>query len=70
MPSWKDILIHTIKLADEVKRLNHICDKPADITNDIDKRVVRIETLMEVSKLRLPFGVNNRCALGNLPTCW
>jgi len=50
MATWKDILLDTIKLTDEVKRLNTQTEKLSDRTIDLDKRVVRLETLVEVAK--------------------
>ena len=50
MASWKDILLDTLKLTDEVKRLNDKTEKLADRTFDIDKRLVRLETMIEVAK--------------------
>ncbi|SMF16818.1 hypothetical protein SAMN02745866_01094 [Alteromonadaceae bacterium Bs31] len=49
MASWKDILIDTLKLTDEVKRLNEKTEKLSDRTLEIDKRVVRLETMVEVA---------------------
>jgi hypothetical protein len=50
MASWTDILLDTLKLTDEVKTLNGLTEKLSDKTIDIDKRLVRIETLVEVAK--------------------
>ncbi len=50
MANWKDILLDTIKLADEVKRLNVQTEKLSDRTIELDKRLVRLETLVEVAK--------------------
>jgi hypothetical protein len=35
---------------DEVEKLNHLTEKLSDKTIDLDKRLVRIETLVEVAK--------------------
>lgn len=48
--SWKDLLIDVLKLTDETKRLNQDIDKLQSHVVDVDKRVVRLETLVEVSK--------------------
>ncbi len=50
MASWTDILLDTIKLTDEVKKLNGQTEKLSDKTIDLDKRLVRLETLIEVAK--------------------
>ncbi|MGH1486897.1 MAG: hypothetical protein ACRBCI_11795 [Cellvibrionaceae bacterium] len=50
MAGWKEILLDTLKLTDEVKRLNQQVLKLSDRTVDIDKRLVRLETLVEVAK--------------------
>ena len=50
MAGWKEILLDTLKLTDEVKRLNQQVQKLSDRTVDIDKRLVRLETLVEVAR--------------------
>lgn len=50
MASWTDILLDTLKLTDEVKKLNGLTEKLSDKTLDLDKRLVRLETLVEVAK--------------------
>jgi predicted nucleic acid-binding Zn-ribbon protein len=52
--SWKDILLDMLKLTDEVKRLNERTEKLSDRTLDIDKRLVRLETMVEMAQRRLP----------------
>ena len=52
--SWKDILLDMLKLTDEIKRLNERTEKLSDRTLDIDKRLVRLETMVEISQRRLP----------------
>ena len=55
MSGWKDLLIDTLKLTDEVKRLNRDIERIETHLLGIDKRVVRIETLVEMAeKNRLP----------------
>jgi hypothetical protein len=49
---WKDLLLETLKLADEVKRLNTNIEKLADRVVDIDKPVVRLETMVEIASMR------------------
>nr|WP_319396354.1 hypothetical protein [uncultured Desulfobacter sp.] len=50
MSGWKELVLDIIRLTDTVQRLNDRTEKLADQTNDIDKRVVRLETLVEVSQ--------------------
>lgn len=50
MANWTDILLDTLKLTDEVKKLNGLTEKLSDKTVDLDKRLVRLETLVEVAK--------------------
>jgi len=54
MASWKDILIDVLKLTDEVKRLNVQTEKLGDLTANIDKRLVRLETMVEIAQKQLP----------------
>jgi hypothetical protein len=51
MSSWKEILLDTLKLTDEVRRLNEQTSALSDRTLEIDKRVVRLETMVEISLL-------------------
>ncbi|MCP4264762.1 MAG: hypothetical protein GY777_04155 [Candidatus Brocadiaceae bacterium] len=53
MAGWKDILLDTLKLTEEVKRLNTQTEKLSDKTVDIDKRLVRLETMVELSLKRI-----------------
>jgi len=50
MSGWKDLLIDILKLTDEVKRLNQTIERLQAHVVDVDKRLVRLETLVEVSK--------------------
>jgi hypothetical protein len=55
MAGWKDILLDVLKLTDEVKRLNGTTEKLSERTIDMDKRLVRLETMVEVvQQQRLP----------------
>jgi hypothetical protein len=55
MATWKDILMDVITLTDEVKRLNVTTEQLSSRTIDIDKRLVRLETMVEVAQInRLP----------------
>ena len=50
MAGWKDILIDVIKLTDEVKHLNQKTELLTEKTISIDKRVVRLETIVEIAE--------------------
>jgi hypothetical protein len=50
MAGWKDILIDVIKLTDEVKRLNQKSELLSERTISIDKRVVSLETIIEIAE--------------------
>lgn len=50
MAGWKELLIDVLKLTDETKRLNSDIDRLQSHVIDVDKRVVRLETLVEVAK--------------------
>ena len=55
MATWKDILMDVITLTDEVKRLNATTEQLSSRTIDMDKRLVRLETMVEVAQInRLP----------------
>ncbi len=55
MATWKDILMDVITLTDEVKRLNATTEQLSSRTIDMDKRLVRLETMVEVTQInRLP----------------
>ena len=49
MAGWKEILIDVIKLTDEVKRLNQKTELLTERTISIDKRVVRLKTMVELA---------------------
>lgn len=58
MSSWKGILLDTLKLTDEVKRLNERTEKLSDTTLNIDKRLVRLETMVEISQVSRQLSTN------------
>jgi hypothetical protein len=53
MAGWKDILLDLLKLTDEVKRLNVQTEKLSDRTVEIDRRVVRLETMFEIAQKQI-----------------
>jgi len=57
MAGWKDLVLDIIKLTDTVKILNDRTEKLSAQTYEIDKRVVRIETLVEIAQYnKIPDG--------------
>jgi hypothetical protein len=51
---FKELFIDVLKLTDEVKRINNTVDQLQAIVNDVDKRVVRLETIVEMAKYHSP----------------
>ena len=54
MGGFKELFIDVLKLTDEVKRINKTVDQLQTIVNDVDKRVVRLETIVEMAKYHGP----------------
>lgn len=50
MAGWKDLLLDTLKLTDEVKRLNRDIERLETHVIGIDKRLVRLETMVEIAE--------------------
>jgi len=50
MAGWKDMLIDVITLTDEVKRLNQQSELLSERTISLEKRVVRLETIIEIAE--------------------
>ncbi|MEE9425241.1 MAG: hypothetical protein V3V18_09715 [Methylococcales bacterium] len=50
MTGWKDILLDVLRLTDEVKRMNRDIDRVESTLSNVDRRVVRLETLVEVAQ--------------------
>ncbi|RKX61255.1 MAG: hypothetical protein DRP37_04185 [Thermodesulfobacteriota bacterium] len=50
MGSWKDLFIDMLKLTDEVKRLNRSVERLDSYSVEMDKRIVRLETIVEIAK--------------------
>ena len=49
MAGWKDLLLDTLKLTDEVKRLNRDIERLETHVIGVDKRLVRLETMVEMA---------------------
>ena len=49
MSGFKDLFIDLIKLTDEVQKINQIQDRMQAAITDVDKRVVRLETMVEIA---------------------
>ena len=50
MAGWKDLLLDTLKLTDEVKRLNRDIERLEIHVIGVDKRLVRLETMVEIAE--------------------
>jgi hypothetical protein len=50
MGTWKDLLIDMLKLTDEVKHLNKSVERLDLYSVGMDKRIVRLETIVEIAK--------------------
>ena len=50
MGTWKDLLVDMLKLTDEVKRLNKSVERLDLYSIGMDKRIVRLETIVEIAK--------------------
>lgn len=54
MAGWKDMLLDVLRLTDEVKRMNRDIDRVESTLLNVDKRVVRLETLVEIAQNQTP----------------
>ena len=54
MGAFKELFLDVLKLTDEVKRINKTVDQLQATVNDVDKRVVRLETIFEMAKYHGP----------------
>ncbi|MCU7945661.1 MAG: hypothetical protein KZQ72_03290 [Candidatus Thiodiazotropha sp. (ex Cardiolucina cf. quadrata)] len=52
MSGFKDMLLDVLKLTDEVKRMNKDIERVESVMLDVDKRVVRLETIVEIAKVQ------------------
>lgn len=50
MAGWKDLLLDMLKLTDEVKRLNRDIERLETHVINVDKRLVRLETMVEIAE--------------------
>ena len=48
------VLKDVLRMRDDLDRLSKNVDKLADVANDLDKRLVRIETMVEIASRRSP----------------
>lgn len=46
------VLKDVLRMRDDLDRLSKNVDKLADVANDLDKRMVRIETMVEIASKR------------------
>ena len=52
MAGWKEMLLDVLRLTDEVKSMNRDIERVESVLTGVDKRVVRLETLVEVAQVR------------------
>ena len=50
MASWKDVLMDVLTLTEAVKQLDASTEKLSERTIDIDRRLVRLETMVEIAQ--------------------
>ena len=46
------VLKDVLRMRDDLDRLSKNVDKLADVTNDLDRRMIRIETMVEIASKR------------------
>ncbi len=52
MASWKDILVDVLTLTDETKKLNKDIERMELLLIEIDRRLVRVETVVDIAALQ------------------
>ncbi len=52
MASWKDILVDVLTLTDETKKLNKDIERVESLLTDVDRRLIRVETVVEIATLQ------------------
>lgn len=52
MASWKDILVDVLSLTDETKKLNRDIERVESLLTDVDKRLIRVETIVDIAALQ------------------
>ena len=50
--SWADLLVKTLRLTDEVEKLNGEVKDLKGYVVEVDKRIVRIETMVEIADFK------------------
>ena len=50
MAGWKELLLDTLKLTEEVKWLNRDIERLDRHVVEVDKRMVRLETMVEIAQ--------------------
>ena len=48
----RNVLIDVLRMRDDLDRLSKNVDKLADVANDLDRRMIRIETMVEIAAKR------------------
>ncbi len=52
MASWKDILVDVLTLTDETKKLNKDIGRVEALLTDVDRRLIRVETVVDIAALQ------------------
>lgn len=52
MAGLKEMLLDVLRLTDEVKRMNRDIERVETTLIDVDKRVVRLETVIEIAAVQ------------------
>lgn len=52
MASWKDILVDVLTLTDETKKLNRDIERVESLLTDVDRRLIRVETVVDIASLQ------------------
>lgn len=52
MASWKDILVDVLTLTDETKKLNRDIERVESLLTDVDRRLIRVETVVDIAALQ------------------
>ena len=62
MGGFKELFIDVLRLTEEVKRINKTVDQLQATVNEVDKRVVRLETIVEMARYHGPKQIDDHQA--------
>ena len=52
MAGWKDSLVDVLTLTDETKKLNRDIERVESLLTDVDRRLIRVETVVDIASLQ------------------